>query len=84
MGIANPRKKIQVSKYNDHKSSGSHTDGSFKKKAVALILDLEWSLKIPDADGFCHLEMAMCPSCGNTKAEGHKNECALRELLDMR
>jgi hypothetical protein len=87
MGIANPRKKIPVAQYNSHKSYG-HTphipESSFKSKALSLMLDIEWAVKVPDVDGFFRLEMAMCPSCGNTKAEDHKPGCKLRELLDMR
>jgi hypothetical protein len=90
MGIANPRRKIPVSQYNSHKSTtrNPHTphipESSFKSKALSLILDIEWAVKVPDVDGYFRLEMAMCPSCGNTKAEDHKPGCKLREVLDMR
>jgi len=87
MGIANPRRKIPVSQYNSHKQNSrpQHIpESSFKNKALSLMLDIEWAVKVPDVDGFFRLEMAMCPSCGNTKAEDHKPGCKLRELLDMR
>jgi hypothetical protein len=87
MGIANGKyRKSYASNHHSYPStrSGSHSDSNFRRSALSLLLELEWSVRVPDADGYVLLENAICPACGNTKAEDHKPDCKLRKLLDER